>query len=118
MRSVACLISLHVSCGWNHGCLIAAVATAIVVLPRRILLRPQYALERFLQGFNPLLMLSLCVLACVVPAYVVPDLILRMAALFGCLLYMLQPESPVACAYLILLPPWRCAQGAWEVAGL
>ena len=77
MRSVARLNSLHVSCGCNRHVLIAAVATAIVLRPRRILLRPYYAFERFSQSFDLLLMLSLCVPACVVPAYVVPDLFLR-----------------------------------------
>ena len=77
MRSVGRLNSLHVSCGCNHRCLIAAVATAIVLRPRRILLRPYYAFERFSQSFDLLLMLSLCVPACVVPAWVVPNLLLR-----------------------------------------
>ena len=64
MRSVACLISLHVSCGCNHGCLIIVVATPIVVLLRRTLLRPHYALGQFVQGFDLLLMLLPKYLVC------------------------------------------------------
>ena len=60
MRSVACLNLLNVSCSCSHHCLIVVVVTSIVVLPRRILLHPYFALEWFLQGFDLLLMLSLC----------------------------------------------------------
>ena len=40
MRSVARLNLLHVSCGCNHCCMTAAVATAIVLLSRRFIAAP------------------------------------------------------------------------------